>query len=181
MIVGSLISVAWDTGGNIFTDSLGRLWKRADGSALNVADYPDLYAVIGTRYGSNTAADFKLPNFTTRFLRGWDPTASVDVDAAARTIPGPGATSADAGTVQPEIIRAHSHFAFPAGRFHGAPPGTIADTNPSQVYGAGPTYPSPRSATTISGYTNPRVRSTFTPGAALLPYHIVVDFLIRIK
>jgi microcystin-dependent protein len=179
MIIGSLITVAWNTGGNIFTDGSGRLWKRADGSALNVADYPELFSVIGVRYGSNTASDFKLPNFTSRFLRGWDPTAAVDLDASSRTIPGPGLTSADAGTVQPEIIRSHQHGAFPVGRFHVSTPGDFANFSAAgQIFGAGPTYPSSRSATTISG--NPTVVNTFTPGS-VLPYHIVVDFLIRIK
>jgi microcystin-dependent protein len=179
MIIGALITVAWDTGGNIFTDALGRLWKRPDGSSLLIADYPDLYAVIGTRYGSATALDFKLPNFTTRFVRGWDPAASIDVDAASRTIPGPGATSADAGTVQPEIVRTHSHYGFDAGRFVRTDiPGTWADPGAVNVYGSGPNFPSPTTATTISGYTTNRVN--YTPDG-FKPYHMVVDFLIRIK
>lgn len=179
MIIGSLITVAWDTGGNVFTDALGRLWKRADGSSLLIADYPDLYALIGTRYGSATALDFKLPNFTTRFLRGWDPLATLDVDSASRTIPGPGATSADAGTVQPEIIRQHSHGAFPQGRFVRTDiPGTQATPGGNQIYGSGPNFPSPTSATTISGIPTNRVN--YTPDG-FKPYHMVVDFLIRIK
>lgn len=179
MIIGSVISVAWDTGGNIFTDSLGRLWKRADGSALNIVDYPDLYGVIGTRYGSNTASDFKLPNFTSRFLRGWDPMATLDVDAASRTLPGPGATSADAGSVQPEIIISHQHDAFPGGRFFVTPSGSFANpTAAGQCFGVGPSFPSNKTATTISGI--PTLTSTFNPGA-VLPYHMVVDFLVRIK
>ena len=40
MIIGSLIAVAFDTNGNIITDSLGRQWHRADGSAFNISSYP---------------------------------------------------------------------------------------------------------------------------------------------
>ena len=179
MILGSLITVAWDTGGTIFTDGAGRLWKRPDGSLLDVADYPDLYAVIGDRYGSTGPTDFRLPNFTTRMLRGWDPVSAVDVDSASRTIPGPGATSSDAGTVQPEIIRTHSHYAFPQGRFFRSDqPGDYQSTGAGQLYGSGPNYPSPSITTTISGYPNNYAH--FSP-VGFKPYHMVVDFLIRIK
>jgi microcystin-dependent protein len=179
MIIGSLISVAWDTQGNIFTDALGRLWKRADGSALNISDYPELFGIIGTRYGSNTASDFKLPNFTSRFLRGWDPTSLLDVDSTSRTIPGPGLTSADAGTVQPEIIRTHQHTGFTGRFFTTAVPGVYVSNSASgQYFGVGPNFTTTRSGVAISGY--PTVTNTFTPDS-VLPYHMVVDFLVRIK
>ena len=36
-------------------------WLVCDGRALNIVDFPQLYNVIGRSFGSNTAADFKLP------------------------------------------------------------------------------------------------------------------------
>ena len=179
MIVGSLITIAWDSGGSIVTDSIGRLWKRPDGSALSINDYPDLFNVIGDRYGSSVpGVDFKLPDFKSRFLRGWDPTASVDVDAASRTIPGPGATSADAGSVQAENYMPHTHplpIAFllsPAL----SPGGDLVPGN--GFVRVGPAAPVPAvTATTISSSTN----TTFGPSTEILPYHVVVDLLVRIK
>ncbi len=43
-------------------------WNFCDGSILLSNDYPELYSLIGTTYGSQTAIDFKLPD-----LRGQIP------------------------------------------------------------------------------------------------------------
>lgn len=46
-------------------------WLECDGSLLNVADYPALYAAIGEAYGTtSTGVTFKLPNFVQRSARG---------------------------------------------------------------------------------------------------------------
>ena len=37
-------------------------WLVCDGRALNIVDFPQLYNVIGTSFGSNSATTFKLPN-----------------------------------------------------------------------------------------------------------------------
>jgi len=66
----------------------------ADGSTLNIADYPALYGVIGQTYGYNSANRYKtfnLPDFRGRFLR------MSGGDAAAR------------GTAQADGIKAHNH------------------------------------------------------------------------
>jgi microcystin-dependent protein len=44
-------------------------WKMCDGSALASADYPELYAKIGTTYGGNSS-NFLLPDFGARFPIG---------------------------------------------------------------------------------------------------------------
>ena len=180
MIVGSLITVAYDTGGTIQVDAAGRSWKRPDGSLLLVADYLDLYGIISNRYGDTTpGVNFRLPDFRARFLRGWDPTGTLDVDVASRTIPGPGATSTEVGTVQAENFMPHTHpipgFQYPPSTTN-APNGQL-EPGPG-AYRAGPSQPlSPISATTI----NPGAKSTFGPSTDLKPYHVVVDLLIRIK
>ena len=185
MIIGSLIAVAFDTNGNIITDSLGRQWHRADGSAFNISSYPALYDIIGTRYGDTTpGTDFKLPDFRSRFLRGWDPTSEQDEDSPTRTLPGPGATSADAGSVQPEIFVGHFH-SIPGVRtvFDDTPPAPsqFPQTNSGPSVRIPSTYVSPVSATTIS-YPDPsNAKVSFgPPSSEFLPYNMVMDFLIRI-
>lgn len=44
-------------------------WLKCDGSSVAGADYPDLSAVIGNRYGGNTV-NFNLPNLTNSALYG---------------------------------------------------------------------------------------------------------------
>lgn len=44
-------------------------WLKCDGSSVAGADYPDLSAVIGNRYGGNTV-NFNLPNLTNKALYG---------------------------------------------------------------------------------------------------------------
>lgn len=63
-----------------FAGYLGKIpfgWFPCDGRALKSADYPALFAIIGTVYGngstgpgSGMGTDFNLPNLTNQFLRG---------------------------------------------------------------------------------------------------------------
>ena len=46
-------------------------WLECDGSLVLIADYPDLYAAIGTTYGSGTDA-FGLPNCKGKVLVAYD-------------------------------------------------------------------------------------------------------------
>lgn len=45
-------------------------WSFCDGSLLSVTDYPDLYAVIGNRYGGDGSTTFALPDLRGRFAVG---------------------------------------------------------------------------------------------------------------
>lgn len=45
-------------------------WKTCDGALLLVADYPELFAVIGDRYGGDGVTDFRLPNLVEKFPLG---------------------------------------------------------------------------------------------------------------
>lgn len=52
-------------------------WMFCDGSTLNVADYPELYAVLGTQYNSdpnlaNSTTQFQLPDYRGMALVGKD-------------------------------------------------------------------------------------------------------------
>ncbi|MFL0202128.1 phage tail protein, partial [Exiguobacterium acetylicum] len=43
-----------------------RGWLLCDGSTLNRADYPELFAAIGENYGGNGSTTFKIPNMGAR-------------------------------------------------------------------------------------------------------------------
>jgi len=45
-------------------------WLACHGQTLLIADYPDLYAVIGTRFGASGGTGFLLPNMKQRFPVG---------------------------------------------------------------------------------------------------------------
>lgn len=84
-------------------------WLICDGRSLAQADYPGLYAAIGTAHGGNTT-HFNLPDYRGRFLRGVDGGAGRDPDRHARTTASPGGASGDSvGTVQEDAITRHQH------------------------------------------------------------------------
>ena len=49
-------------------------WLKCDGAAYSSEEYPMLYAVIGTTYGSGDGAttDFNVPDLMNHFVRCWD-------------------------------------------------------------------------------------------------------------
>jgi phage-related tail fiber protein len=54
-------------------------YLKANGAAVSRATYSDLFAVIGTTYGSGDGSTtFNLPDLRGQFLRGWDDGRGVD-------------------------------------------------------------------------------------------------------
>jgi len=53
-------------------------WLECDGSSVSRSVYADLFAVIGTTYGSASGTEFNLPDLRGEFVRGWDNGAGVD-------------------------------------------------------------------------------------------------------
>jgi microcystin-dependent protein len=45
-------------------------WALADGSLLNIADYPDLFDLLGHLYGGNGTTNFGLPDLRGKMLVG---------------------------------------------------------------------------------------------------------------
>jgi len=83
-----------------------------DGTIVDIADYPKLFAVIGTSwgYGNNDGLTFHLPDLRGRFLRGVDGAAGRDPDSLARTPSNTGGNSGDAvGSVQNDKLQGHRH------------------------------------------------------------------------
>lgn len=91
-----------------------------DGTIVNIADYPKLYAIIGTSwgYGNNDGLTFHLPDLRGRFLRGVDNPSGIpgeeagrDPDAGDRTCSNAGGNSGDAvGTYQSHAVQGHHHL-----------------------------------------------------------------------
>ena len=52
------------------TNHLPSDWKLCNGMALSRTTYPELYAFLGTKYGSNNSSDFKVPNLSGNRIRG---------------------------------------------------------------------------------------------------------------
>lgn len=78
-------------------------WLVCDGSPLSSADFPELFAAIGTSWGagSGAIANFNLPDLRGRFLRGVDAGAGRDPNVSARVESNPGGNVGDAvGTLQ---------------------------------------------------------------------------------
>jgi microcystin-dependent protein len=78
----------------------GSGWLLCNGQQLNSADYPDLFAAIGTSHGG-TAPKFNAPDLRGRFLRGRAETSHRDPDCAQRTSSAPGGnTGNQVGSLQ---------------------------------------------------------------------------------
>lgn len=58
-------------------------WLECDGTEIAISSYPDLYAVVGTIFGTPVdPLKFKLPDLRGEFVRGWDHGRDVDEDRA---------------------------------------------------------------------------------------------------
>ncbi|OYZ90158.1 MAG: hypothetical protein B7X99_17885 [Rhizobiales bacterium 17-65-6] len=53
-----------------FVPKLEARWLPCDGSILTIKDYPDLYSVIGARFGQTALSNFALPDMRGRTVAG---------------------------------------------------------------------------------------------------------------
>jgi len=88
-------------------------WLEENGASLLRANYPALFAVIGTMYGAADETHFNLPDMRGRFVRVWDHSRALDPNRATRTKPsttGATLTAGDhVGTEQAEAYLSHRH------------------------------------------------------------------------
>lgn len=88
---------------------------RPDGREVRRAQYPALFAAIGTRYGEGDGVStFNLPAATDLYIRAIDQGAGVDSLAADREDRGDGTTGDNVGTLQGSNVRAHYHYSVAA-------------------------------------------------------------------
>jgi len=85
-------------------------WLECNGAAVSRTTYAELFAIIGTTYGSGDGSTtFNLPEYRGEFLRGWDNNRLVDPDRGTRTNRGDGTTGNNIGTKQDAATLAHNH------------------------------------------------------------------------
>jgi microcystin-dependent protein len=91
-----------------------------DGTSYTTAAYPALFAAIGYSFGGS-GANFNVPDFRGRFLRGVDGSASNDPDKASRTAMNTGGNTGNLiGSVQGDDFKTHTHDLAVAGTTNAA-------------------------------------------------------------
>ncbi|MDX7880441.1 phage tail protein [Acinetobacter nosocomialis] len=73
-----------------------------DGKLYNIADYPKLFAKLGTTYGGNGSTTFGVPDYRGVVLRGLDSGRGLD-------------TGRPLGSYQEDSLKAHDHYRNPEG------------------------------------------------------------------
>jgi phage-related tail fiber protein len=82
-------------------------WLKANGAQVSRTAYADLFAAIGTTFGTGDGFNtFNLPDLRGEFLRGWDDGRGVD---SGRAI----------GSAQNDEFKSHTHATSPAGTLLG--------------------------------------------------------------
>lgn len=86
-------------------------WLLCDGSAVSRSTYADLFAAIGTNFGSGDGSStFHVPDLRGRFVRGRDGGAGRDPNSGSRTAMNGGGNTGDAvGSVQGDAFQGHWH------------------------------------------------------------------------
>ncbi|MEB0215570.1 phage tail protein [Undibacterium sp. CCC3.4] len=111
--VGAIIAFAGQLGTSANSNLEASGWMLCDGRSLAISMYQELYAYLGFQYGGSDEA-FLIPDLRGYFLRGADPDAKIDQDAAHRQPLGSGKPS-DVGSLQSDALQNHVHLAAPGG------------------------------------------------------------------
>lgn len=92
-------------------DKVPEGWLPCDGSSVLIADYPQLYDMIGTAWG-HSGSYFNLPDLRGLFLRGVDHGRGQDPDRGSRSTMHSGGNSGDnVGSYQSYTYQSHYHTA----------------------------------------------------------------------
>lgn len=98
---GSVIAIA--------TDDVPVDFLECNGASLDRGVYPELFAVIGVIYGSQSGSTFNIPQLRGEFIRGLDNNQGVDPDRTSRTNRGDGQGGDFIGTRQESEFESHDH------------------------------------------------------------------------
>jgi microcystin-dependent protein len=100
--VGTIQSI----GGNVVPKG----YKLCDATLLNRTEFPELFAAIGTNWGTTTATNFQCPDLRGAFLRGKDSGRGFDDNAANRINYGNNQVVGDVvGSYQLDSFKSHDH------------------------------------------------------------------------
>lgn len=140
--IGTIMAYAGDNKGESrgYLQELG--WLICDGEPISQDEYPHLFHIIGTYYGTAAqAGGFLLPDLRGRFVRGVDDGAERDPDAAQRTPSGPGGNVGDhVGSAQDAesgytwVERIHGGGSYWGTVPKGGPPNTPGECRPVNIY-----------------------------------------------
>lgn len=111
-------------------------WMLCDGRGLPCSQYPEMFLVLGYRYGGS-GDTFKIPDYRGYFLRGCDAGSGNDPDQDKRTTPGTGSRE-EVGSVQQDALQCHRHsYTEPGGTYSAMAEGStvVMNATPNQCTG----------------------------------------------
>jgi microcystin-dependent protein len=104
-------------------------WLKCNGAALNIADFPQLYAIIGTTFGNNGAGTFRLPNASGR-VPGAIGTSTAGNHTLGQAI------GAETHTLTIDEMPTHNHTITDPGHIHSGDTFRSGTQNVNNVAGA---------------------------------------------
>lgn len=149
-------------------------WLLCNGVSVSRTTYANLFAAIGTAYGSTSGTVFNLPDFRGQFPRGVDNGRGLDPNAGTRTASATGGNTGDnVGSIQTDEFQSHNH-------------GGGSHSHNVSLYGNAPAVTNfPASSGGVIGgtYTTSGPTSTVIAtqgGSETRPTNLYVNFIIKI-
>ncbi|MCY7329799.1 MAG: phage tail protein [Saprospiraceae bacterium] len=146
---------------NLTTPPAGYLF--CNGNIVTSTQYPDLWSVIGTTWGtgnSTSNTDFHLPDLRGRFMRGVSGTTSNDPNKSTRTYCNVGGLAGNnVGSLQDDELKSHKH----AQRY---------TTATNRAPGAGDWH-------TVAGEATQGANTSATGGLETRPKNVNVNYIIK--
>jgi microcystin-dependent protein len=145
-------------------------WLYCNGASVLRADYPELFAAIGTAWGAADGLHFNLPYTPGLFLRGQADGSGFDPDRGTRSaIQGGGNTGDSVGSYQGTQIQSHFHWGI-----------TEDPAESANTWGNG-FATSPGNTQTGAGTSGPNhvTGTSSTGGNQTNPYNVYVNYMIK--
>jgi len=96
-------------------DNLPEGYLLCDGSLQNIADFPELFAAIGTSWGGDGSSTFRMPDLRGRFLRGVAGESDLDPNKDDRAGQNGSNAGNQVGSYQGDRFESHDHQMETAG------------------------------------------------------------------
>lgn len=135
-----------------------------NGAAVSRGTYATLYGIVGNIFGSGDGSTtFNLPDYRGKFIRGVNDASGNDPDASSRTAQASGGNTGDqAGSIQADQFKSHTHTVTDTGHAHTEQYGT-GGGSAQGVQGAAPAQAGVNNVstnTTVSATTGVTNQST---------------------